>query len=70
MKEKHRVMVGGDLRGGIHKILEEGKYGVEPLGHKLEVAVPHVVHEINIRNVADKRYNRSCSGENHGQQWY
>ena len=63
-------MVGGDLRGGIHKILEEGKYGEEPLGHELEVAVPHVVHEINIRNVAKKSYNAACSGEDHGQQWY
>lgn len=52
-----------DLRGRIHKVFERGKDGENPLGNELKVAVPHVIHEINIGNVAKERSQRSSPRE-------
>lgn len=43
-----------DLRGRIHEVLERGKYREDPLRNKLKIAMPHVVHEINIGNISTK----------------
>lgn len=48
-----------DLRGRIHQVFERWKDGENPFGNELKVAVPHVIHDINISNVAKERSQRS-----------
>ena len=38
----------GDLRRCVHEILEEGEDGEDSLWNELEIAVTHIVHEVNI----------------------
>jgi hypothetical protein len=42
------------LRGRVHEVLEGREDLEHPLGHQLEVAVPHVVHEVDIGDVEDE----------------
>lgn len=44
----------GDLRWGIHQIFEGREDGEEPFRYELKVAVSHVVHKIDVSNVAKK----------------
>lgn len=40
------------LRWSVHEVLERGESAEHPFGDNLDVAVPQVVHEINVYNVA------------------
>lgn len=52
-----------DSRGRIYQVLERGKHREHPLRNELKVAMPHVVHEINISDVCTKCSYRSSSSE-------
>ena len=53
------------LRWGIHEIFEDGKDVKQALWDDLEVAVTHVVHEINVSDISSHGYHRCSSSENH-----
>lgn len=50
--------IGWHSRWRVHEVLERREDLEHPLGHQLEIAVPHVVHEVDIGDVEHKAQNR------------
>lgn len=50
-----------DLRRGVNDIFERREGGVEPFGNELEVAMSHVVQEIDNSNVCKDSHDVSFS---------
>jgi hypothetical protein len=46
------------LRWRVHEVLERRKDLEHPLGHQLEIAVAHVVHEVNVTDVQHNSHDR------------
>lgn len=57
------------LRWRVHEILERREPCEEPAGYQLEVAVPHVVHEINVNQIHLECNYGSSSSQGTGDQW-
>lgn len=55
-------------RGSVHEVLERWEGTEEPQGNKLQVAVPHIVHEINVANVGHEGQKGRCSSLSGRQQ--
>ena len=55
------------IRWGVHKVLERGEHLEAPFRNKLEVAMPHIVHDVNIEDIADYCYERSLPHKDGGQ---
>ena len=57
------------LRWSVHEVLERREGAKQPLRDQLKVAVAHIVHEVNICDVAKNCQKRGGSIEDGGQDW-
>ena len=52
------------LRWGVHEILQRREGFEDPLWYQFKIAVPHIIHEVNVRNVQDNAQNRTTAHKN------
>jgi hypothetical protein len=57
------------LRGCVHEILERREPFEEPARHQFEVAVTHVVHEVNVDHIYLECNDGSSPGQGACDQW-
>jgi hypothetical protein len=57
------------LRWCIHEILERGDPFKKPIWYHFEVAMAHVVHEVNVDHIDLERDNGSSSSQCAGDHW-
>ena len=49
------------IRWSVHEILERWEHLEATLRNKLKVAVSHIIHEVDVKHIADDCYERALS---------